>query len=353
MGERLPDPNAAVRNGNLMCDVFATFVPCTRGATPCFATEDDYDATDAFSADRLLDSFAMQLVLRTDIAAPLTPVDPWKASGALTASGGALTAANETAVQTMLLNATAGPAAPAVEYPPGFDSSSVFLARILIAATKGAAAGQPPAWNLAQITIDNHSRLFVYSAGLLARLNGLGAGNGDLAMPNYTAGSTRISLLQPDLAAGQANGTVVLDSRRTRPLWFDGRFLKASDLEREQNYFLTREADLAQASGFEGIHGLMVERVGRREPIGRFESIVIRAGYGVTPANELVTVSSDLVVPVSELPVESDTSPQPGPANRTQSTQTRTGLFVIALQPVEFDADPVTAYPTTVQGLRA
>ena len=80
----VPDPNLAIRDGkNLMCDVFATFVPCTRGLTPCFAAEDDYDATDAFAANRWLDSFAMQLVLRTDIATPLTPVDPWKASGTL------------------------------------------------------------------------------------------------------------------------------------------------------------------------------------------------------------------------------------------------------------------------------
>ena len=173
----LPDPNTAIQDGkNLMCDVFATFVPCTRGVTPCFASEDDYDATDAFSADRLLDSFAMQLVLRTDIDPPLTPVDPWKTAGALPASGAALTAAGETAMQNFLLGATAGPASAAVEYPPGFDKSSVFLARILIAAAKGAAAGQPPTYNLAQITIDNNSRLFVYPVGLLARLNGLGAG---------------------------------------------------------------------------------------------------------------------------------------------------------------------------------
>ncbi len=170
----IPDPNTAVHNGYLVCDIFATFVPCTQGLTPCFASEDDYDATDAFSPNQWLDSFAMQLVLRTD-ATPLTPVDPWKASGALPATGSGLTAANETTLQNLLLGATAGPAAAAIEYPPSLDSSSVFLARIRIAATAGA-SGQPPAYNLAQVSIDNNSRLFVYPAGLLARLIGLGAG---------------------------------------------------------------------------------------------------------------------------------------------------------------------------------
>jgi hypothetical protein len=172
----IPDPNLAIRDGkNLMCDVFATFVPCTRGLTPCFAAQDDYDATDAFSANRWLDSFAMQLVLRTDINPPLTPVDPWKTAGALSGAGAALTAPTEATLQNLLLNATAGVAAPAVEYPPGFDTTSVYLARILIAATVGS-PGQPPTYDLTQISIDNNSRLFVYPAALLARLSGLGSG---------------------------------------------------------------------------------------------------------------------------------------------------------------------------------
>ncbi|MGO4881159.1 MAG: hypothetical protein ACLP59_10095 [Bryobacteraceae bacterium] len=175
-------------------------------------------------------------------------------------------------------------------------------------------------------------------------------------MPTYTAGSTRVSLQQPDLTSFQDNGSVVLDSRRTRPLWFDGRFLKASDLEREQNYFLTREADLGQAGGFEGIYGLMVERFAFSERIllRRPWAITIRAGYGITPAGEFVSVPSDLTVDVSELPVEDNASPQPGPSTQpAQAAETRTGLYVLALQPIEYNADPITEYPTTVQGPRS
>ncbi len=171
----LPDPNTAIHDGaHLMVDVFATFVPCTRGLTPNFASEDDYDATDSFAANRWLDSFAMQLVLRTD-QTPLTPVDPWKASGAIAASGSNLAAPNLVNLQNLLLAATAGPAAAAVEYPLNFDNTSVFLARLLIAATAGT-AGQIPTWDLTHISIDNNSRLFVYPAALLGRLGGLGSG---------------------------------------------------------------------------------------------------------------------------------------------------------------------------------
>jgi len=170
----LADLNDAIHDGtHLMCDVFATFIPCTRGVTPCFASQDDYDATDAFSANRLLDSFAMRLVLRTD-ATPLTPADPW-AIIPVPPAGTGLTPAAATTIQALLLQGTAGAATAANEYPPGFDASSVFLARMLIGATPGA-AGAPPTWDLTKISIDNTARLFLYPAALLARLMGLDSG---------------------------------------------------------------------------------------------------------------------------------------------------------------------------------
>jgi hypothetical protein len=171
----LPDPNTAIQDGtNLMCDVFATFAACTRGVTPNFASEDDYDATDAFSANRWLDSFAMQLILRTDLN-PVTPVDPWKSSGTIPLAGADLTVPAVPALQNLIMAGTAGPAAGALEYPPNFDTSSVFLARVLIAAKAGT-AGQPPVWDLTKISINNNSRLFVYPSALLSRLGGLSSG---------------------------------------------------------------------------------------------------------------------------------------------------------------------------------
>jgi hypothetical protein len=164
------DPNTAIHDGaHLTIDVFATFVACTRGVTPCFASQDDYDATDAFSANRLLDSFAMQLVLRTD-AAPKTPLDPWAGLGAQQPAPAALR-------QAMLAGAP-GPAGTPAEYPPLFDQSSVFLARLLVPATPGA-PGQPPVWTLTGLgaaNIDNMSRLFVIPVPVLTRWIGLGSG---------------------------------------------------------------------------------------------------------------------------------------------------------------------------------
>jgi hypothetical protein len=172
---------AAAGGNSIFVDVFATFVPCTRGVTPCFATQDDYDATDAFSPNRLLDSFAMQLVLRTD-PNPKTPKDPWLSTGAIPTT--AITQAMLQSFQQNILFANSGPAASGPFAPNGptpgedpleFDPSSVFLARITVPATAGP-PGQAPNFNLNTISIDNFSRLFVYPPSLVARTLGFSSG---------------------------------------------------------------------------------------------------------------------------------------------------------------------------------
>jgi len=166
----IADPNLGIHDGaHLTVDVFITFIPCTRELTPCFAAQDDYDATDAFAPNRLLDSFAMQLVLRTD-ASPKTPVDPWAGLGAQQPTLASL--------RQFMLAGALGPSGAPVEYPPQFDNSAVFLARILVPATAGT-AGNPPAWNLTGLgsaSIDNTSRLFLIPVSVLSRWNGLGSG---------------------------------------------------------------------------------------------------------------------------------------------------------------------------------
>lgn len=179
--QSVSDLNAALHSGNILIDVFATFAACTRGITPCFATQDDYDATDAFTANRLLDSCAMQLLLRTD-ASPRLPQDPWFPAGAV--PSGPVTPAVTQSLKQSILAANSGPSASApfttngptpAEIPPGFDPSSVFLARISIPAAAGA-SGQPPKYNLNNISIDNLSRLFLFPASLMARSIGLISG---------------------------------------------------------------------------------------------------------------------------------------------------------------------------------
>jgi hypothetical protein len=179
----LADLNSFVTSGsgNVLIDVFATYVACTRGVTPCFGTQDDYSATDAFSANRMLDSFAMRLILRND-SSPALPKDPWDAAGAVPT--GAITSDITKSLKQSILSANAGPGStppfadsgptPA-EIPPGYDASSVFLARISIPATAGA-SGEPPNFDLNSITIDNLSRLFLCPAALVARSIGLSSG---------------------------------------------------------------------------------------------------------------------------------------------------------------------------------
>ena len=160
-------------------------------------------------------------------------------------------------------------------------------------------------------------------------------------MPNFTKGSMRPVLQQPDLTTFQGNGSVVLDSRRTRPLWFDGRFLAAKDLEREQDYFLQRQADLGQASGFGVMHGLLVDHGPSTGQPSDAETIVIHAGDGVTPAGELVMVPDDLTIRLSDLAEEENLGLQFGISTLPQQpARTRTGLYIIALRPVEFTANP-------------
>lgn len=168
----------AFKAGFLVADVFVSFVACDRGKTPSFATQDDYDATDAFVANRLLDSFAMLLVLRTD-PNPKLPVDGWQSAIPLGPATGDQSA-NLKALKQAILTGKDAPSATFPEYPedPRFDRTSVFLARVKIPATQ-AGAGATPTYDLSKFTndsIDNLSRLFLYPGALLARWSGLTTG---------------------------------------------------------------------------------------------------------------------------------------------------------------------------------
>ncbi|HWK90362.1 MAG TPA: hypothetical protein VNP72_10210, partial [Longimicrobium sp.] len=142
--------------------------------------------------------------------------------------------------------------------------------------------------------------------------------------------------------------SLVVDHRRRRPLYFDGRFLAARDLVREQQYFLTRQADLGRAGGWGVVEGLFVQRGSTPN------SLVIQPGHGVTPAGELVVVAADFTIDLTEIPeIERLNAafglmriPHDPPRNRT-------GLFVLALRPVEFSANPVASYPTSIEGPRS
>ena len=167
-------------------------------------------------------------------------------------------------------------------------------------------------------------------------------------MANFTQGDTRPSA---NLTPYQANGSLVIDSRRTRPLWFDGRFLAARDLEREQDYFLQREADLGRSPGFGVLKGLIVSTVSTNGQTG--DTVTVGAGYGITPAGEQVQVPTALTVRLSSIALQQNLDAQFGLAvEKLPSAAARTGLYALVLYPVQYTANPITAYPTTIQGSR-
>ena len=150
-------------------------------------------------------------------------------------------------------------------------------------------------------------------------------------------------------------GALVLDSRRTRALFFDGRFLAALDLNRERDYVLARQADLARAAGVGVVQGLMVSQaVDPRSKQVQATKIQIDAGHGVTPSGELVTMNVPVTVDLADVPNLDRLNAAFGLAQMPSDVDasSRSGLYVVALRPVEFTANPIAAYPTTLQGAR-
>ena len=111
----------------------------------------------------------------------------------------------------------------------------------------------------------------------------------------FTQGAARLQINAALVAAMRASGVLVEDPRRERPRYFDGRFLAARDLIRDQQYFLTREADLGRAAGSGVANGLYVDAG------STLHSLTIRAGQGITPAGELVLLPDDLTIDLADI----------------------------------------------------
>lgn len=159
-------------------------------------------------------------------------------------------------------------------------------------------------------------------------------------------GPDRIRLEAREIARYQAS--LVVDGRRRRPLYFDGRFLAARDLVREQSYFLTRQSDLGRAGGFGVVDGLYLHGAAGST------TLTIGAGHGITPGGELVVVPRDFSVDLVDVPEIQRLNAAFGLLERpAESPRSRSGLFVVALRPVEWSANPTASYPTSVSGPRS
>jgi hypothetical protein len=177
---------------------------------------------------------------------------------------------------------------------------------------------------------------------------------GDAMAINPFTGSQRQLLFPAEVAAFQKSGTLIMDDRRRRPLWFDGRFLAGRDLEREQNYFLTRISDLRRAAGFGVMSGLNVSQVITPRSGRGIDTINIGQGEGVTPQGELVSIPFDIEISLADIGGEQHLNAAFGLSRiPARPANTRSGLFVLGLRPVEFSTNPIASYPTTVNGTRS
>ena len=164
---------------------------------------------------------------------------------------------------------------------------------------------------------------------------------------NLTQGAARERIDPAEAPELRQRGVLVEDARRERPRYFDGRFLAARDLVRDQQYFLTREADLGRAAGSGVSHGLEVARGATQQ------SVTIAAGDGITGAGELVLLPRTLDLNLADIPLAEQLSARFGLSRQPAAPlRSRTGLFVLGLRPVEFTANPIGAYPTTLTGTR-
>jgi hypothetical protein len=156
-------------------------------------------------------------------------------------------------------------------------------------------------------------------------------------------------LSHDDMESLLGHSAMVLDGLRRRPRYFDGRFLTGADMTRDQDYIRQRQADLARASGSGVVNGLEVGMVG--SPGG--EMLTITPGHGITPTGDIVTVMTRRSIAPLDLPAVERLDASMGlrlspavPLGR------RTGLFLLVLRSVEFTANPIAAYPTSITGPR-
>ena len=140
--------------------------------------------------------------------------------------------------------------------------------------------------------------------------------------------------------------TLAIDRARSRPRYFDGRFLTGQDLARDQDYVRQRQDDLAKATGIGVIAGLSVTKSGGTE-------LTIATGFGVTENGDLVSIENELKISIADIATIEKLDASFGiRIEPALPFQKRSGLFVVALRPVEYSANPIVAYPTTITGQR-
>lgn len=156
----------------VVVDVFIRFVVCETGKTPAFAAG-PFDALDAVSPSRLRDYYELDLVIREEHDPIPLPVSRWPDLASI-----ANEADRKTALQEAILDAWGdewdnGDLARSVEHTETQDPTSVFLARLVLLATEGENGEPPVRIPDGTVDVDNHSRMFVPTAEILASWLGI------------------------------------------------------------------------------------------------------------------------------------------------------------------------------------
>jgi hypothetical protein len=173
-------------------------------------------------------------------------------------------------------------------------------------------------------------------------------------MAESTQAPERQALTGDQVQDGLRAGTLILDGRRRRPNYFDGRFLTAADLTADQSYVLRRLSDLARSQG-EGVsEGLLVLQPDGQESGGESSTrLRVTQGWGLTGSGELVGLPEDQLVDLQAVARVQALNQRFGlgelPAEPQRSLS---GVFVLGLRPVEFSDGPIASYPSGVAGER-
>lgn len=151
-------------------DIFIRFAACERGKTPAFASG-PFDTIDAVTAARLRDGYETELVLRTE-ANPPEPESPWPGIN------GSTKAERTAQVRTQIFAAWQESSRndnlegldPLAEHVPGQDTTSLFLARLVIPSDQVGGGAAPTRRDGEAIAINNELRPFVITSNALAKI---------------------------------------------------------------------------------------------------------------------------------------------------------------------------------------
>ncbi len=164
------------------------------------------------------------------------------------------------------------------------------------------------------------------------------------------AGRDDLNILSRDSLDGLlGKSALLLDGLRRKPRYFDGRLLTGADLTRDQEYIRQRQNDLAAATGTGVVSGLRVAMTS--DPRG--QTIALESGHGVTPSGAIVMIEEQRDVALLDIPETRRLDATLGLSRKPNAPLgRRTGLFILALRPVEFSANPLASYPTEITGQR-